>query len=125
MLPSKDINMLTNWYCHPQKYADDFFLFKENDLEKHTTYYEMYFSIIPPFNDYDGCYVSVHDQYDVLEDRIIIYGHDNTKKINTTTKLNVWSVRRRGYAEYQRALYTASKILQQPKSGNSSGTCLA
>ena len=109
--------MTKKWYCHPKGHANDFFIFKEHDIEKHTTYYEIYFSIIPPFEEHDRCYLNIHNQYDVIEARIFISARtNNNKTFKTYMKSNVWDVRRQGTAELQRALYAVSK------STNYSGT---
>ena len=73
----------------------------------------MYFSIIPPFNENDRCYVGIYNHHNTLEANVFIRKHKN-KTTNMTDTFydsnNVWNVRLQGSGEYQKALYAVSKL---------------
>ena len=86
------------------------------DKKTNTTYYEMYFSAIPPFKEHRKCYVSIYNHHNVLEGTVSI-GKDEPQVVTRTDTSddvdNWWNVRRQGMEQYQKALYTVSKIQSQ------------
>jgi hypothetical protein len=78
----------------------------------------MYFSIIPPFNENDRCFVGIYNQHNILEANVFIRQHEN-KSTNMTDTFyasnNVWNVRQQGNGEYQKALYAVSKLQWQKR----------
>ena len=116
LLLFKDINATKNWYCYHQNYVRDHFLFKETDKKTNTTYYEMYFSAIPAFKEQGKCFVNIYNHHNILEETVYI--HEFQPEIVTRTDTSgdtdsLWSVRLQGTEEYQKALYTVSKIHSQ------------
>ena len=113
MLLFEGINLTRNWYCYHQEYVRDYFLLKETDKKTNTTYFEMYFSIIPPFKESDRCYVGIYNHHNTLEANVFIRQYKE-QTINVTDTFydsnNVWNVRRQGNGEYQKALYAVSKL---------------
>ena len=81
-------------------------------MKTNTNFLEMYFSIIPPFNENDSCYVSIYNHHNTLEANVFIRQHENIKINKSDTFYvpnHVWKVRRQGNRTYQTALYAVSK----------------